>query len=80
MRAILHRQPRPVADLDLAATELREVMSLTACSFEPWPYDRQLPVLECGRVVLPADEPALEFAQRCGRALASRLEFEGSLA
>lgn len=128
MRAVVHRQRLSEVDLDAITAELRAFLSLQACWFEPWPYDRELPVLERGRVVLPADEPGvasystwssangvalpvrspalelgrfvlvpptptvglawdpteracvLEFAQRWGRALASRLEFEGSLA
>src|SRR5262249_17911190 len=36
---------------------LTELLALADCWFEPWPYDRQLPTLAPGRVILPADEP-----------------------
>src|SRR5262245_24396831 len=34
-----------------------ELLALADCWFEPWPYDRQLPPITPGRVMLPADEP-----------------------
>lgn len=36
---------------------LNELLALADCWFEPWPYDRQLPTIARGRVILPADEP-----------------------
>jgi hypothetical protein len=39
------------------AERLTELLSLADCWFEPWPYDRQLPTIARGRVILPADEP-----------------------
>jgi hypothetical protein len=36
---------------------LTELLGLADCWFQPWPYDRQLPTIASGRVILPADEP-----------------------
>jgi hypothetical protein len=66
MRAVMRRkahdeQPfraNPV-DIESAATDLQDRLGLRACWFEPWPYDRELPTIESGRIVLPADEPGV---------------------
>ena len=39
------------------AAVLRSMLHLRACRYEPWPFDTQLPRIEKGRIVLPADEP-----------------------
>jgi hypothetical protein len=36
---------------------LIELLGLADCWFEAWPYERQLPTITRGRVILPADEP-----------------------
>lgn len=35
------------------------MFGLRACWFEPFPFDRQMPRIEPGRVVLPAAEPGV---------------------
>lgn len=35
------------------------MFGLRACWFEPFPFDVQLPRIEPGRIVLPADEPGV---------------------
>jgi hypothetical protein len=35
------------------------MLGLRACWFEPFPFDVQLPRIERGRIVLPADEPGI---------------------
>jgi hypothetical protein len=35
------------------------MLGLRACWFEPFPFDVQLPRIEPGRIVLPADEPGI---------------------
>ena len=41
------------------AAQLVAMFELGACWYEPFPFDMQLPRLELGRIVLPADEPGL---------------------
>jgi hypothetical protein len=44
------------------ADDLTAVLAASKTRFEPWPYDRELPVVHKGGVTLPADEPgALGF-------------------
>ena len=40
--------------------QLVAVFGLCDCWYEPFPFDTQLPRIEEGRVVLPADEPGVE--------------------
>jgi hypothetical protein len=49
----------PTVQLSTAATarRLTQLLGLADCWFEAWPYDRQLPTMARGRVILPADEP-----------------------
>lgn len=44
---------QPIVPLLIAMFELR------ACWFESFPFDGQLPRIESGRIVLPADEPGV---------------------
>jgi hypothetical protein len=39
--------------------ELTDLLSLRSCWYEPFPFDRQLPRVEPGRIVLPAREPGV---------------------
>jgi hypothetical protein len=41
------------------AEQLRVMLDLRECRFEPFPFDRTLPRIEVGRIVLPADEPGI---------------------
>ena len=41
------------------AAQLVAMFELDACWYEPFPFDTQLPRLELGRIVLPADEPGV---------------------
>lgn len=41
------------------ADRLTAVLDLLGCRFESFPFDTQLPRIEPGRIVLPADEPGL---------------------
>ena len=47
---------RTSAAIDVAR-DLCGLLDLRGSWFEPWPFERQLPRLEPGRVVLPPDEP-----------------------
>jgi hypothetical protein len=51
----------PAAEPIVQATASRLVamFGLRACYFEPFPFDVQLPRIEPGRIVLPADEPGV---------------------
>ena len=54
----MHDRNVPTAD------HLTQLLALADCWFEPWPYDRQLPTIARGRVILPADEPGtIGYAQ-----------------
>lgn len=45
--------------VDEVAAALVEVLDLNACTFEPFPWDAQLPRIESDRIVMPAEEPAI---------------------
>jgi hypothetical protein len=48
------------------AEHLIELLGLADGWFEPWPYDRQLPTIARGRVMLPADEPGtIGYSEWC---------------
>jgi len=50
----------PVEDrLCNAALEMTVMLDLRGCWFEPFPFDRQLPRIEQGRIVLPPAEPGI---------------------
>jgi hypothetical protein len=60
MRSPSHPRPiRDQLDVDAVAGELRSMLDLRACWFEPFPFARQLPRIEAGRVALPAAEPGV---------------------
>ena len=44
---------------DVVAAELTARLDLIDCWYEPFPFDRQLPRIEPGRIVLPATEPGI---------------------
>src|SRR5262249_3852530 len=46
-------------DSMVVADRLVSLLGLRACRFEPFPFDDLLPRIEPGRIVLPAEEPAL---------------------
>jgi hypothetical protein len=46
----------PIAE---ATVRLIVLLGLRTCWFEPFPFDAQLPRIEPGRIVLPADEPGV---------------------
>lgn len=68
----LHRSSRRVAVLEPpppnlpidellthTATEIAVLLDLRACWFELFPFDKQLPRIEKGRIVLPVPEPGI---------------------
>ena len=54
----------PVASVDeltrQSAQVLVQLLGLRSCAFEVFPFDVQLPRIEPGRIVLPAEEPGIE--------------------
>jgi hypothetical protein len=46
--------------VEATASRLVAMFGLRSCSFEPFPFDRQLPRIEPGRIVLPGTEPGVE--------------------
>jgi len=46
--------------VDAVATEFRSRFGLIDCWYEPFPFDRQLPRIEPGRIVLPGAEPGID--------------------
>lgn len=42
------------------ADRLTALLDLRGCTYEPFPFDVQLPRIEPGRIVLPEQEPGLE--------------------
>ena len=52
--------PASAPIVDVIAARLVAMFGLRACWFEPFPFDVQLPRIEPGRIVLPADEPGVE--------------------
>jgi hypothetical protein len=46
--------------VEATASRLVAMFGLRSCSFEPFPFDRQLPRIEPGRVILPGTEPGVE--------------------
>ena len=49
----------PVASIDDMSERLMGTLPVDACWFEPFPFDEQLPRIETGRIVLPAEEPGV---------------------
>jgi hypothetical protein len=45
--------------VDNVAAMLVDMLDLSGCWFEPFPFDVQLPRIEPGRIVLPANEPVV---------------------
>jgi hypothetical protein len=45
--------------VEVVSERLFEMFGLCACWFEAFPFDAQMPRIEPGRVVLPADEPGV---------------------
>ena len=52
--------PHPETLVANAADQLTVLLDLRGCRFEPFPFDVQLPRIEPGRIVLPAEEPGVE--------------------
>jgi hypothetical protein len=52
--------PRPETVVANAADQLTALLDLRGCWFEPFPFEVQLPRIESGRIVLPAEEPGIE--------------------
>ena len=52
--------PAHESPIDATASRFMELFGLDACWYEPFPFDRQLPRIEPGRIVLPATEPGIE--------------------
>jgi hypothetical protein len=54
------RRPPAEAVVEGTAARLVAMFDLRACWYEPFPFDRQLPRIEPGRIVVPGDEPGIE--------------------
>jgi hypothetical protein len=52
-------EPSPDETLETLATEISYRLDLSACCYEPFPFDSLLPRIEADRIVLPADEPGV---------------------
>ena len=53
--------PNPYEPLiEATAARIVALLRLQACWYEEFPFDRQLPCIEPGRIVLPAAEPGIE--------------------
>jgi len=55
------------------AAEIALLLDLQACWFEPFPFDRLLPRIEQGRIVLPTPEPGVEPCSGAGIELPVRV-------
>jgi hypothetical protein len=59
-RARAYETPNSYEPLvEATAARIVALLPLQACWFEAFPFDRQMPCIELGRIVLPATEPGV---------------------